>query len=91
MLANAINPKVVMFFLAFLPQFVQPAAGSVATQMAWLGLVFSLQAALLFGLLGFFAGTVGGWLNRSPRAGLLLDRLSGTVFIALGVRLMVSR
>lgn len=91
MLANAINPKVVLFFLAFLPQFVLPAQGSVAMQMAALGLVFTAQAALLFGLLGFFAGTVGQWLNRRPGASLWLDRIAGAVFIGLGARLIVAR
>lgn len=88
--ANAINPKVVMFFLAFLPQFVQPAQGQVGLQLAVLGVVFTAQAALLFGLLGYFAGTVGGWLLRRPQAGLWLDRLAGLVFIGLGVRLMLA-
>ena len=91
MLANAINPKVVLFFLSFLPQFVNPAQGSVAVQLGLLGVVFTLQAALLFGLLGFFAGTVGQWLNRRPRAGLWLDRMAGAIFVALGLRLMVGR
>lgn len=90
-LANAINPKVVLFFLAFLPQFVVPAQGAVPLQMAALGLVFTAQAALLFGLLGYFAGTVGGWLHRRPGASLWLDRGAGVVFIGLGARLLVSR
>ncbi len=91
MLANAINPKVVLFFLSFLPQFVNPAQGPVAAQLAALGVLFTLQAALLFGLLGFFAGSVGQWLQRRPRAGLWLDRLAGGIFIALGLRLIVAR
>lgn len=91
MLANAINPKVVLFFLAFLPQFVVPTQGPVALQLAVLGGAFTLQAALLFGLLGFFAGTVGAWLQRWPGASLWLDRLAGAVFITLGARLIVWR
>lgn len=91
MLANAINPKVVLFFLSFLPQFVVPAQGHVAWQLGQLGLLFTLQAALLFGLLGYFAGSVGQWLQRRPSAGLWLDRLAGTVFIALGAKLIASR
>ena len=91
MVANAINPKVVLFFLSFLPQFIRPEQGSVPGQMAALGVVFSFQAAVLFGLLAHFAGTVGGWLARRPRAGAWLDRVAGTVFVALGVRMVFSR
>jgi threonine/homoserine/homoserine lactone efflux protein len=91
LVANAINPKVILFFLAFLPQFVRPEQGPVAWQMAALGLAFTAQAALLFGLLGYFAGSVGQWLQRWPRAGLWLDRVAGLVFIGLGARLMVAR
>lgn len=90
-IANAINPKVALFFLSFLPQFVVPARGDAAWQMASLGLVFTLQAALLFGLLGYFAGSVGQWINRRPRAGVWLDRLAGTIFVALGLKLIVAR
>lgn len=90
LLANAINPKVILFFLAFLPQFVQPAQGPVAWQMATLGLVFTAQAALLFGLLGYFAGGVGQWLKQRPSAGVWLDRVAGLVFIGLGARLIVA-
>lgn len=91
LVANAINPKVVLFFLSFLPQFVQPAQGSVGLQIGLLGLVFTLQAAVLFGLLGFFAGSVGGWLQRRPGAGLWLDRVAGALFVGLGLRLILSR
>jgi threonine/homoserine/homoserine lactone efflux protein len=90
-LANAINPKVALFFLSFLPQFVVPGHGHVALQMAVLGLVFTLQAALIFGALGWFAGSIGRWLQRRPRAGRWLDRIAGMVFIALGLRLALAR
>ncbi|MCE4535676.1 LysE family translocator [Pelomonas sp. P7] len=89
--ANAINPKVVLFFLAFLPQFVVAGQGPVPMQLGLLGLLFTAQAALLFGLLGWFSGRVGAWLNRRPAVGPWLDRLAGTVFIGLGLRIMVSR
>ena len=85
--ANAINPKVVLFFLAFLPQFVDSARGDAAFQIAQLGLVFTAQAALLFALLGWFSGHVGAWLKRHGRAGLWLDRAAGAVFVGLGVKL----
>lgn len=90
-LANAINPKVILFFLSFLPQFVVPAHGDVGLQMALLGVIFTLQAALIFSLLGYFSGGVGRWLATRPRVGSVLDRLSGMLFIGLGLRLIVSR
>jgi threonine/homoserine/homoserine lactone efflux protein len=91
LVANAINPKVILFFLAFLPQFVDRARGGVASQTAQLGLVFTLESAVLFGALGWFAGHVGKWLQRSPRTGLWLDRIAGGLFVAIGSRLLVSR
>ena len=89
--ANSINPKVVLFFLSFLPQFVVPAQGAVSLQTAILGLTFTAQACVLFGLLGYFSGIVGRWISANPRAGLWLDRVAGTIFVALGLRLIVAR
>ncbi len=89
--ANAINPKVVLFFLSFLPQFVIADHGGVNWQIAALGVTFTVQAAVLFGLLGFFSGVVGQWINSRPRAGQWLDRLAGTIFVGLGLRLIAAR
>ncbi len=86
--ANAINPKVVLFFLSFLPQFVIPQNGNVGWQLASLGVIFTAQAALLFGALGYFSGAVGQWLNSRPNAGIYLDRIAGVVFVGLGLRLV---
>jgi threonine/homoserine/homoserine lactone efflux protein len=91
MVANAINPKVVLFFLSFLPQFVDTTRGHVAWQLGLLGVLFTVQAAALFSLLGWFSGGVGAWLNQKPRVGQWLDRLAGTVFVALGIRMITSR
>ncbi|OIQ93883.1 threonine efflux protein [mine drainage metagenome] len=89
--ANAINPKVVLFFLSFLPQFVDARRGHVAWQLAALGVTFTLQAALLFGLIGAFSGVIGEQLKRRPRLGVWLDRVAGTVFVGLGLKLIVAR
>lgn len=88
--ANSINPKVVLFFLSFLPQFIIPANGHVGLQTAQLGLVFTAQAVLLFSLLGYFSGAVGQWLMQRPKAGLWLDRIAGCIFIGLGLRLVLA-
>ena len=89
--ANAINPKVVIFFLSFLPQFVHIEQGHAVLQTGLLGVIFTVQACLIFGLLGYFSGTVGQWLNRHADAGVWLDRVAGTIFVGLGLRLIVSR
>ena len=89
LLANAINPKVIVFFLSFLPQFVRVDSGQVAMQTALLGITFTVQSAVIFGLLGYFSGTVGQWLDRHAQVGLWLDRLAGTIFVGLGLRLMI--
>ncbi|MBB5203172.1 threonine/homoserine/homoserine lactone efflux protein [Inhella inkyongensis] len=88
---NAINPKVVMFFLAFLPQFVDAGRGQAAWQMAQLGLLFTLQALLVFGAIGWFAGQFGESLKRQPSLGRWLDGLAGAVFVGLGARLLLVR
>lgn len=90
-LVNLLNPKLSVFFLAFLPQFVVARQGAVPLQLGLLGLIFTAQAALLFGLLGWFSGSVGAWLNRRPAVGPWLDRLAGTVFVGLGLRMIVAR
>ncbi len=89
LLANALNPKVVLFFLAFLPQFVTPGPWA-SYQIVQLGLLFTLQGALIFSLIGASAGRLGASLQRHPRWALWLDRLTGLLFIGLGLRLLVA-
>ncbi|MFM0142291.1 LysE family translocator [Paraburkholderia sp. RL18-085-BIA-A] len=86
-LGNLLNPKVTLFFVVFLPQFVQPrGAQSVTVQMLELGVLFMLQTVVVFSLFGVCAGLIGGWLKRRPRVGVWLDRLAGATFIAIGIR-----
>ncbi len=86
--ANALNPKVGLFFLAFLPQFADPARGSLSLQMLILGLVFAAQTVVIFGGMAFAAGSIGRLLARRPRLGPWLDRLCGLLFIGLAARLV---
>jgi threonine/homoserine/homoserine lactone efflux protein len=91
--ANAINPKVALFFVAFLPQFADTSsvpASMVWPQMLLLGAVFALQTVVVFGALGWFSGRIGEHLQRSPRIAFWLDRTVGLVFVALAMRLAVA-
>ena len=89
--ANAINPKVVLCCRSCLPQVVNAARGDASWQTAQLGLLFTAQGVVLFGLLGYFSGAVGAWINRHPKAGMWMDRAAGAIFVGLGLRLMVAR
>ena len=89
-LMNVSNPKVAIFFLAFLPQFANPAEGHLATQIMLLGGVFMLAALLTFGTIALLAGSVGQVFLRSPRAQQVLNRTAAVVFVGLALRLAVG-
>ena len=84
LLVQLLNPKIAVFFLAFLPQFVDPGRGHVVVQTLLLGTVFTLLAVLSDGACALLAGTLGGWL-RSPARRRRLNRVSGTIYLGLGV------
>ncbi|WP_416401694.1 LysE family translocator [Alicycliphilus denitrificans] len=88
---NLTNPKVLVFFLAFLPQFADPARGAMAQQVMVLGLVFMLATFLVFGAVACFSGAFGALLQRSARARLLLNRVAGLVFLGLALRLATAQ
>ena len=87
---NLTNPKVLVFFLAFLPQFADPARGPVAWQLMVLGAVFILATLLVFGAIACFTGAFGALLQRSARAQTVLNRVAGLVFLGLAVRLATA-
>lgn len=87
---NITNPKVSIFFLAFLPQFADPARGSLAIQMLVLGFVFILSAILVFGAIALAAGSLGEWLSRSANVQRWINRLAGTVFVGLAIKLLLT-
>jgi threonine/homoserine/homoserine lactone efflux protein len=89
-LTNVLNPKVGLFFLAFLPQFVDRERGDVAAQIIALGLLFNLSGTSWNRLIGLLAGTLGAWLRRSRRAARVQRWVSGTIFMALGLRLTLG-
>lgn len=85
---NVTNPKVSIFFLAFLPQFAAPTNGSMAQQIFLLGTLFILVTLLVFGGIAMMAGSLGSWLGHSPKAQVILNRLAGTVFAGLALKLV---
>lgn len=87
---NVTNPKVALFFLAFLPQFTDGARGSVALQMLLLGSFFMVSTLLVFGAVACFAGYLGDRLQRSDALQKTLNRVAGTIFIGLAVRLLMA-
>jgi len=86
-LMNVLNPKVGLFFLAFLPQFAEPERGHLPLQLLALGVSFAVLSFAIFSLVGFFSERLGRWLRERPRAVRWMDRGVGALFIALGLRL----
>jgi len=86
-LVNSLNPKTALFFLAFLPQFVDPARGAVAPQVLALGVLFLVLAILSDSTYALVAGSVRGWLGERRRT---LARISGCSYVGLGVLAALS-
>lgn len=89
-LMNVINPKVALFFLAFLPQFVSPGSEGASLQMFLLGLLFMLQAVVIFSIIGWLSGSVGHLILKRPRIARWFGWLTAGVFASLGVRLALA-
>jgi len=87
---NVTNPKVSIFFLAFLPQFTKPENGSLPLQLAALGGIFILSTLLVFGAISLLAGVMGQWLRRSERAQKILNKTAGAIFAGLALKLATA-
>jgi threonine/homoserine/homoserine lactone efflux protein len=90
-LMNVTNPKVSIFFLAFLPQFADPSRGPLAAQMAVLGGVFIVATLLVFGGIALLAGTIGQQLMQSATTKRVMNRIAGTVFGLLALKLATAQ
>ena len=90
-LSNVLNPKIAIFFLAFLPQFVDKASSQVTLQMITLGLTFAFFGLCFLLVVGYSSGTIGRWLTSRPRYTQLLQRFAGGMLIGLGVRLAFAK
>jgi threonine/homoserine/homoserine lactone efflux protein len=90
-LSNLSNPKIAIFYFAFLPQFVAPGAAHPTLAIFVLGLCFALLTFVVKGPVGLFAGLLSGWLRSNPSALQWIYRSSGAVLLGLGIRLALER
>lgn len=90
-LSNVLNPKVALFFVAFLPQFVSEESLNHSFSMIGLGLIFALMTIIFLMILGLFAGSIGSWLKERKRIAGKIRIGSGTVLMLLGLRLIVPQ
>lgn len=89
-LMNITNPKVSIFFLAFLPQFADPSRGPITQQMLLLGAIFIVATILIFGGIALLAGMLGEWLTRSPGLQRVMNRITALLFVGLALKLAAS-
>lgn len=90
-LAEILNPKTALFFLAFLPQFVHPERGAVVVQFLVLGLIFVLLSIIYTSLLALGAGSLGRLVKRVSWAGRWGGKLVGMIYIALGLKVALQQ
>ena len=88
---NVLNPKTALFFLAFLPQFVDPHRGSVTLQIAVLGMLFSLIALTSDAAYALLADALAGRVRRSGTGARLRRWVTGGIFVGLGISAAVAR
>ncbi len=88
---NITNPKVSIFFLAFLPQFADPARGSLAMQLLLLGGVFIVATIIVFGSISILAGALGERLRQSAWAQKILNRAAAAIFAGLALKLALAQ
>ena len=90
-ISNISNPKIAIFFFAFLPQFVKPNAAYPTLSIFILGLIFAVLTFLIKGPVGFFSGTLSAWLRKSPGVLKWIYRTSGLIIVGLGIKLALER
>lgn len=90
-LTNVFNPKAIVTFMAFLPQFVDSGISHPISQFMFLGILFSFLAVVWFGMVGYFAGVLGSFIKSSRSFQEFIKYLSSSVLIFLGLRLALKK
>ncbi|QSA98424.1 LysE family translocator [Methylococcus sp. EFPC2] len=89
-LTDVLNPKVALFFLAFLPQFIEPSAPDKALAFVMLGLIFNVSGTIWCFFLAWTTAYLGGRMALGRRLAAWLSRAAGGIFVALGIKLVVD-
>ena len=87
---NITNPKVSIFFLAFLPQFTNAENGNVTLQVFALGAIFMVCAFSVFSMIALLAGRIGDWFSKTKHDESILNKVAGTIFVGLAMKLLLS-
>ena len=90
MLSNVLNPKIAIFFLSFLPQFIDKGSSNISLQMVMLGFTFALFGLCFLTFVGYFAGSIGAWLSRKPQYTKTFRWVTGSILISLGSQLALA-
>jgi len=89
-ITNVLNPKVALFFLAFLPQFISVHEGNTSWQILFLGIWFDAVGTIVNVLVALLFGRIGSWLSKSPRIVQWQERITGMLLIGLGIKVALS-
>jgi threonine/homoserine/homoserine lactone efflux protein len=89
-ITNVLNPKVALFFLAFLPQFISINEGNTSFQILFLGIWFDVVGTTVNVLVALLFGKIGAWLSSSPRFVQWQERITGIILIGLGIKVALS-